>query len=140
MMKQLDKIPRSNPFKVPEGYFDEVNRKIVSAASVAGKPAGRISVIRKLRPYLLAAASVTGFILISYTAIRVLSSDKHHLDKEIITEEALAPFLNDIDIYSLEQSAESLPDYGRMPAAGRNEIIDYLMFENIDINEIYEQL
>ena len=140
MMKQLENIPRCNPFKIPEGYFDEVNRKIISEASAADKPSRRIGAFHRLRPYLVAAASVSLFILLGYTAIRFFTTDKHHISKEMISDESLAPYLNEIDIYALEQSAESIPVQEKMPEAGENELIDYLMFENIDINEIYEQL
>jgi hypothetical protein len=30
-MKNIDKIPEGNPFKVPNNYFEEVNRKIISS-------------------------------------------------------------------------------------------------------------
>ena len=33
MMKKLNEIPGKNPFKVPENYFEEVNRKILSVTS-----------------------------------------------------------------------------------------------------------
>jgi hypothetical protein len=140
MMKQLEDIPRNSPFKIPEGYFDEVNRKIVSMTSEAEKQSAKVSVIRPLRPYLLAAASVSLFIVLGYTSLRIINAGKHHPGTEMISDEALAPYLNEIDIYSLEQSAVSIQVQEKMPEAGRNEIIDYLMFENIDINEIYEQL
>jgi hypothetical protein len=44
MMKKPVKIKDRNPFRVPEGYFEEVNRKIISATSGTSKtesgPAG----------------------------------------------------------------------------------------------------
>ena len=33
MMQKLNEIPDKNPFKVPENYFEEVNRKIISATT-----------------------------------------------------------------------------------------------------------
>ncbi len=32
-MKPTENIPGKNPFKVPENYFEEVNRKIISATA-----------------------------------------------------------------------------------------------------------
>jgi hypothetical protein len=140
-MKQFDNIPRKNPFKVPEGYFNEVNRKIIiSATQNMKQPAEKVSTLYRLRPFILAAASVAAFLLIGYTALRIIDNSRHHLRKEMMTEETLAPFMNDIDIYSLEESAESIAAHEKMPETRKNEIIDYLLLENIDINEIYEQL
>ncbi len=35
-MKKSDNIPEKNPFRVPEGYFEEVNNKILAATSDKG--------------------------------------------------------------------------------------------------------
>ena len=32
-MKKLNDIDKKNPFKVPDNYFEDVNRKIISATS-----------------------------------------------------------------------------------------------------------
>ena len=50
------------------------------------------------------------------------------------------PFVNDIDIFTLEDNAAAseLPD--QLSGINRSEIIDYLMLENIEINDIYEIL
>jgi hypothetical protein len=44
-MKKLDSIAEKNPFKVPDNYFEDVNRKILKAATLRTpeSPAGRTS-------------------------------------------------------------------------------------------------
>ena len=137
MMEKMQNIPDENPFRVPEGYFAEVNKKIISATSEAGK----LTLFHRIRPFMLAAASVAGFILLSYTGFRLVTSHNKALNaSRIMTEENLAPFINDLDIYSIEENAASanVPEQG--PDVSKKEIIDYLLFDNIEIDEIYQQL
>jgi hypothetical protein len=140
-MKNIGKIPEKNPFRVPDGYFEEVNQKIVSSTSgksYADKGTG--SAVR-FRPYLLAAASVAGFILLSYTVIKL--AGPHIINprqSEVLAEDSLSPYINDLDIYSLEESAESLTIPVQGPDVSKAEIIEYLVQENIEINDIYERL
>ena len=140
-MKNLDKIPEKNPFKVPAGYFEEVNRKIISATTGISHADRWSGLYFRFRPYLLAAASVAGFILLSYAVIKIIVP--HRITPqaaEVIPEDYFSPYLNDLDIYSLEENAAllSIPEEG--PDVSKAEIIEYLVLENIEISEIYEQL
>jgi hypothetical protein len=140
-MKELKEISDKNPFKVPDNYFDEVNRKIISSAECYSSERKEISLYRKLRPYIAVAASVAVLLVLSYTAIHILSRAK---DKSAFPEITLNEFsdnyLNDIDILTLEESARSIePDIARI-YINTKDIIDYLVLENIDMNDIYEQL
>jgi hypothetical protein len=140
-MKKLDKIPEINPFRVPDGYFDEVNKKIISAT--LGKSHGeRRSVISlRIRSYLLIAASITGLIILSYTAARLIAPHRPGLqESELTTEDYFSPYLNDLDIYSLEENAASIDIPEQLPDVSKAEIIEYLVLENIEISDIYELL
>jgi len=140
MMKKMGKIPEKNPFMVPDRYFDEVNMKIIAVTSGKSHADKRSRSNFRIRPYLLAAASVTGFIILSYTALKLIAPLAiNHRQVYVFTEESLSPYLYDLDIYSLEENAESIsiPAYG--PDVSKAEIIDYLVQENIEINDIYEQ-
>ena len=77
MMKKAEKIPEKNPFRVPEGYFEEVNRKIISATIEKSHGVRRSVIPVRIRPYLLAAASLAGFIILSYTAIRAICTSQN---------------------------------------------------------------
>jgi len=140
-MTKLKNIPDKSPFKVPDNYFEQVNRKIISAAS------GYDTEIRKIRPYnrfrtsLLIAASVAAFVVISFTAVMLFTPDKSNSRVSgVLNEINPNSYINDIDIMSLEEDASSLILSGEGPEAGRNDIIDYLLLENIELNEIYEHL
>ncbi|MCU0462363.1 MAG: hypothetical protein MUF36_10180 [Bacteroidales bacterium] len=140
-MKDLKDIADKNPFKVPENYFEEVNRKII--ASNAGKvnetkPEG---IYRRLKPFLAVAASVAVLILLSYTALKIFRpSDITGKLPEISLQEFSDTYLNDIDILTLEEGIPAVASYDGVHEVSNAEIIDYLIVENIDLNEIYEIL
>lgn len=140
-MKKPDKIKDRNPFRVPEGYFEEVNRKIISATSGTSKTESGPAHTFRFRPYLLAAASVACFIALSYTAIKFIVPHRTApQSSEVIPEVYSSPYFNDLDIYSLEEKASTLeiPEHG--PDVSKAELIEYLVLENIEISDIYEQL
>jgi hypothetical protein len=58
------------------------------------------------------------------------------IPSETYTEE----LVNDIDLIVLEEKAVSLEIPEERPRVDNQDIIDYLIKENIDINDIYEQL
>jgi len=136
-----ENIPGKNPFRVPEGYFEEVNRKIIDASSVTNHARIRSGSSFRLKPYLLAAASVAGFILLSYSAVKVIAPRlNNHKESELRREEYFSPYMNDLDIYYLEENASSLTIPEQGPDVSKAEIIEYLLLDNIEINDIYEQL
>jgi hypothetical protein len=138
-MKTLDEIPRKNPFKIPENYFEEVNRRII--ASTADKEKVRVGLYHRLRPYLIAAASVAIFAVLSYTAAMIfLPVNRVTGIPELTMEEFSSSYLNDIDISTLEERADAADFSDKIPAISKPEIVDYLLFENINLNDIYEIL
>ena len=140
-MQKLNIIPDKSPYKVPEGYFEEVNRKIISVTSGNDQVVLKAGLYNRFRPYFLAAASVTGFIIISYSAIRLLTPDRiNSHGTEAVFEEYSATFIDDIDIFSLEEDAASLFITEEESDINKTDIIDYLLLENIEINDIYEEL
>jgi len=140
-MKKLKNIPEKNPFKVPENYFEEVNRKIISATVGIEQETKKISLYNRFRPYLLIAASVTGLILITYSVRTVVNNNRSNNKlSESYYNEDYQLYLNELDIVALEENTSSLIQFEEGPNVSKSEIIDYLLLENIEINEIYEQL
>lgn len=140
-MKELDDISKKNPFKVPDNYFEDVNRKIISVTTGVGDRVKKVSIITRFRTGILIAASITGFVIISYSALKLLAPAKTASQvSEAIYEMNLDSLINDIDISSLEENASSLVISDQGPDVSKKDIIDYLMLENIEINDIYEQL
>ena len=57
-MKKRDEPAEKNPFRVPDGYFDDVNRRILAATSESSARRPGWKIIPGLKPWLLAAASL----------------------------------------------------------------------------------
>ena len=140
-MKKIDEITNKNPFKVPENYFGEVNRKILASTTGAETEGRQKGLYRRLRPILAIAASVAVLIFLSYAAVKIfLPSGNTAKMPEISLREFSDTYLNDIDVLSLEEAVDPAAFYDKVPDVSNSEIIDYLILENIDLNEIYELL
>jgi hypothetical protein len=140
-MKELNEISKKNPFIVPENYFEEINRKIISSTINTHSEVKERSIYLKLRPYLAVAASIAVLALLSYTAFYFLETSKNtKVVPEITLNEFSENYLNDIDNLTLEENAGSIEQNVASIDLNSKEIIDYLEFDNVDINIIYEQL
>jgi hypothetical protein len=144
-MKPLDEIKKETPFKVPEGYFESLTDRTMSAireSSESEKSPGE-NIRRKIRlmPFLAMAAAITGFAVIAAGMVRLVSKNENNLfrgsDNEIFAE----IITQDIDTYTIEN------EWGLYEEALGNEedieteaIIDYLLLENITLTDIYETL
>ncbi len=140
-MKTNFKIPDKNPFKVPENYFEEVNRKIITVTTGDGLQGKHRNAWMPLRQYLAMAASVAVLALLSYTGIKLFSPRGESLSLNRIPSETYSEELvNNIDLIVLEEKAGKLEIPEERPGVDNQDIIDFLIKENIDINDIYEQL
>ena len=141
MMKKSDNIPKKNPFKVPDNYFEEVNRKIISATTGIDKEVKVVSIYSRFRTSLLIAASVAGLILLSFAAIKILTPVRPYSQlSEVLKEMSPDSYINDIDLQPLEEDASSLVLSEEGPDVSKKDLIDYLLNENVEINDIYAQL
>ena len=140
-MKELNDISKKNPFLVPENYFEEVNRRIISSTVENHSEVKERSIYYRLRPYLAIAASIAILALLGYTAIYFLKPDRTTKGiPEITLNEFSENYLNDIDNLTLEENAGSFEQNVASINLNSKDIIDYLVLDNIDINVIYEQL
>ncbi len=141
-MEKNDKIPGGNPFRVPDNYFDEVKREIISATSGGVSQEKKKGIYASLRPYIAIAASVAVLALLGYTGFMTFS----HREQETLMlngvqlESFREAIVYETDISLLEEKAASLDFSVTKPHVDNQDIIDYLVNDNIDINEIYEQL
>jgi hypothetical protein len=140
-MKEFKEIADKNPFKVPENYFEEVNRKIISATTGAETETRPKGMYHRMRQVLAIAASIAILILLSYTALKIfIPSEKTGKMPEISLQEFSDTYLNDFDILTLEEGSDPIAYFDKVPDVSDAEIIDYLILENIDLNDIYEIL
>jgi hypothetical protein len=140
-MKTSDKIPQGNPFKVPEKYFEELNGRIITSTVENQDKKNKPGIYVRLKPFLAIAASVAVLALITYTGMKLLlPRSESALLSGIPVEEYPGIIVNEIDILTLEGDLilTEIPDIE--PGINEKEIIDYLVLENIDVNEIQDQL
>jgi len=145
-MKPGEEIKKSNPFKVPEGYFESLTERTMSAIkSDQEKKTNESKPVRKLdvRSLLAMAAAVAAFALVTTVTVRLVTGgrDKHQQSEENGFYADLA--VEEIDTYIIESewNETELPDTREAERAiSTDAIIDYLMTETIDINDIYELL
>jgi hypothetical protein len=140
-MNKLNDIPDKNPFKVPDNYFEDVNRKILSATSGKDREIRMVNKHNRFRISLMIAASIAGFMLIGYTALKLIAPDRKNTQvTEVLQQMNPDSYINEIDILSLEEDASSLVLTDEGSGVSKKDIIDYLILDNIEINEIYEKL
>ena len=140
-MKKLTDIPDKKPFKVPDNYFEEVNRKIISVTAGANLEIKKASAPNRFRSIFLIAASFLGFILIGYTALVLFTpGKKNNQVSEVLQEMNPDTYIYDVDITSLEEDASTLVLSEEATGVSKPDIIEYLLQNNIEINEIIEQL
>jgi hypothetical protein len=140
-MKELKDISKQTPFKVPENYFEEVNRRILSKAVGFDYKEQKKGIIGKLRPFIAVAASIAALVVFSYTAIHFFTPNRISSELPDITlSEFTDNYLDDVDLLTLEENASNTELFSEMTGFNNNDIIDYLVLENIDIDDIYEQL
>jgi hypothetical protein len=140
-MRTPNEISGRNPFKVPDNYFEEVNAKMAAKITIPRPEINKPGLYRRLRPLLEVAASVTIFIALTFTAIKIFSPGiGAGVFPAITMEEIKELYLEDIDLLTLEENADPLTLNINLSDLNSIEIIDYLLLENISANEIYEIL
>lgn len=140
-MQKLNEIPDKNPFKVPENYFEELNRRIINSTSGLPLNEKKIGLYIRFRPYLLIAASVTILVFLSFAAIKLLRPGKNQLQlSEVTNTDFTESVINEFDLSTLEESAAALIMTEAAPSVSKADIIDCLLQENIEISDIYERL
>jgi hypothetical protein len=134
-------IEKRNPFKVPDNYFDKLGDRLTGIVSAEERKVKPVTLYRKLRPYLAVAASVLILFAIGYTALKKDHSGQSMLQvPELSLQQYYEMLVNEIDLMTLEENIDHEIFSGGMPEVNSDEIIEYLLLENIDENEIYELL
>lgn len=166
-MKLDDNIKKDNPFRVPDGYFDTLADRTMSAirqsrtedeavreiwlsggaekakeeteGTETGKPVRRIN----LTPYFALAAAIVGFALLATVMIRVVTGDRAAAEYREGNSLYADLAAEDLDTYMIEEElfyTEPADITGTEQTISSDIIIDYLMTEDLDLNDIYELL
>ena len=144
-MKTPEDISRKNPFKVPEGYFENLTERTMASVKENKElslKTGKESPRRMhLASFLALAAAIIGFAIITTGIIKVATRNDNRAIEKASSEVLTYAINEDIDTYMLENELSQAPVLPAIEETVPSEaIIEYLMLENVDINDIYELL
>lgn len=139
---RFPKIRKKKPYRVPENYFEELPGRIQEAIHVQKETEPvKPFIFRVIRPRLAVAASIIVFAVIGYFGYKLIHSDNSAPE---LTSGEIAEY---VEYYSSEIDEDlfiELLDENKLPKANfsdlSDEIITYLVDENIDYQSIIEML
>jgi hypothetical protein len=151
-MKSIDEIKKENPFRVPDGYFESLTERTMSAVKdipvseslAPEKKEGKVRVM----PFLALAAAIIGFAIIAAGMVRLVTRNAGGFP-QVAHDGIYADLVTgEIDTYIIENEwAVSEEDTDNEPEVQESEtevqseaIIDYLLLENVELTDIYELL
>lgn len=143
----LSKIKKDKHFKVPEGYFDTFPARMSDKIHAVKDEGFYEKYVLNLKPYLAIAALFIGLVIIGIITWNELYKSSIGIEPGI--EEIAALIEDDIYNFSDEIIMEAIytdeitsddADIVGTDEDQTNEIIDYLIDENIDLFDIVEAL
>ncbi|HUS85606.1 MAG TPA: hypothetical protein VMW76_00070 [Bacteroidales bacterium] len=139
MMNKNINIEKNNPFRVPENYFDEFPGKVARRVSdTDGKKRARLYSLAK--PHLMLAAAMIGFVIISYTGLKLILPDRETDFPDINLTEYAELLLYEIDDFFIINELTTVENYRFAESLDDEEIIEYLENEDIEYLTIIENL
>lgn len=137
-MKRIDDIPKRNPFKAPEGYFDEFPEKLQDHIN-ANKEKQPVNLLQALKPYFYFIAFFVALAFLFKFGVDKLSSDFQNQNntEQITDNENLYyeyEFISDDMIYEemialQDSTGNATIDEEMITAYLMEEDIEYLLYE-----------
>jgi hypothetical protein len=139
MRSELDKVNKDEMFQVPRNYFKDLPGRIMKSVEADEESSAMLkNSWLRIRPVFLIAASVIGFIFISFVGIKFLLGDRKI--NTISNNEAIEYvdfYASDFDETLLIESIDELEDLNQEISVQSEIIIDYLINEGIDDLTLY---
>ncbi len=137
----FDELPKDNPFRVPEGYFDGFSERLSEKLqSEKEKNSGKGKIIRIFKNQLALAASLVAFAVISYFSVQFILNRTQSDYQELIFSEYVEGNLGDYEIDLLMDSYSENVGINEVLDDYEQEVIEYLLAENIDLQLLIEEL
>lgn len=135
LMKNKDK----EAFKVPDGYFEDLTDNIMEKVKTRKIPK-KTSLFTLVRPHLMMAASMTVFVIISYTLLKMVLPSVNNTEtysELAFIENYLGDELEEAELYNLLDKADTeTGEADELSLEESDEIIDFLIDHKISYNEI----
>lgn len=141
-------IPKENPFKTPENYFDNFSVRMTDKISAAETGKNRKTVLAWGQPQvtmLVAFAGVAIMVIIGINFLRdndkPLSSAElaEAIEFSIVSEMDENDIINQIDAAN-HQSSLSNDSIAKINDGSSKQLIDYLSKEDLDVDAIVDEL
>lgn len=110
----LEQFKGENPFKVPEGYFENLTTQIMSnlPEQPAREPAKVVSMADRIRPWLYMAAVFVGLLLFFRALIGITDTDENVESQEpLLVHTAVSTDFHDEDEEYLEYLENQYANY-----------------------------
>ncbi len=144
---KLSKIRKDSHFKIPEDYFDSFPSRLSDKIHAEKDTGLKRRYVLKLKPYLAIAAIFAGMVITGVVAYNVFNSGTTRNEPG---RDEIATLIND-DIYNYPEeiimdvivASDSKSDNAAINDKEEdlsNEVIDYLIDENIDMIDIIDAL
>lgn len=139
MMSEIEKIPKENPFRVPEGYFDEMTGRIMEAVSKFPRVSAPEKKLYRIRPWIAAAAGLAITIALGISYI-LFNNGKKEADilSGLSYNGTVEEIFYNMDITAIEEEIAAGMTSGGFSEVDNPDIIEYLVLHNINILDIYE--
>jgi len=106
-LNELDDLKGKNPFKVPDGYIEEIGKQIMVAIPEESFKATKVISLRdRVRPWMYLAAAFAGLLIILQIFIKPVSRDIDQPDNASVLQafvsDELLQIISDDDLEYLE--------------------------------------
>lgn len=144
MFNELEKLKTDSGFRVPNAYFDSLSSRIIdkinSKETIELSPRSWISLVK---PHLALVAFFTGVAFIAYFGFSFLKTNKslEPVSNETITE-FISYYYSGVNEYELfDVSDDLIPDTWpeEFDITEDEELIDYLMYQEVDVSSIINE-
>ncbi|MFN2380576.1 MAG: hypothetical protein ABR519_10290 [Bacteroidales bacterium] len=138
-MKKPEDSERKNPYRVPPLYFDDIADRVMERiVTEPGFQTERRSLFAIIRPHITLAAAMIVLAIVSWWGLRLLLPDSDNNLQE--RQSHLTTYLvSEVDMQTLLSESESVELTGFGDPADSEEIIEYLILNDIDYTTITEE-
>ena len=142
---EFKNLSKETPFVVPESYFDNFSDRLskrIEGEAVKSVQKKTIKLKSFFNPQLSIAASLILFTVLSYFTITLILNSDNKGDSSIYFAELVESEIEDYDLFLIMEVIEenNYLDDEEYDSKEEDEIINYLVSEEIDIEEIIVEL
>lgn len=131
---------KENPFRTPEGYFENFSEKIMQKIGEPEVTEKRISTWHLFKTQFAMAAGIIGFALLAYYSYNLISNNNSQINHKNNNVIAVIADTTDAELSFVDEThiVEALSTTTPKQEVDGNDLINYLIEDDIDENLIAE--